>query len=367
MSTNMIPWFVPKVGDIEIAEVSAVIKSGYINDGELTREFEQKIADFLGVQHCIAVTSGTIALTLSLMGLGVGRDDEVIVPNLTFIATANAARLAGADVKLVDVEPERFTLDPQKVLKAITPKTRAIITVDVNGRGADYQLLEKICQEHQLHLICDSAEALGSKWNGKFLGTFGQAGCFSFSPNKTLTTGQGGMIATNNTALYYRLKELKDQGRRFTGTGGDDLHPVLGFNFKFTNIQSAIGVAQFSRLAHRLAHANQRDAWYSHYLSDIPGVRIAPLPQNQGEVRQWTDILCEDRAKIKAALDAVNISSRCFWFPLHHQQPYLQPNDNDFTHSTSISKQGLWLPSSFDITEEQIKSVSDVIREAASA
>jgi len=297
--------------------------------------------------------------------LGIGRDDEVIVPDLTFIATANAVRLAGADVKLVDIEPDRFTLDVNKVLKAITPKTRAIMPVDVNGRGADYEALRQICDTYNLHLVCDAAEALGSKWEGRFLGNFGDAACFSFSPNKTLTTGQGGMIATNNTELYHRLKELKDQGRRNTGTGGDDLHPVLGFNFKFTNLQAAVGMAQFDRLEGRLEHAGLRDQWYAHALAKTPHIQVPPLPLN-GEVRQWTDVLCDKRHLLKTALDAANISTRCFWFPLHRQQPYLQ-KDADFPNAIAVSDRGLWLPSCFDITEAQVHFISGIIHEVASS
>ena len=235
MSTQqIINWFSPELGALEIEYVNDVIRSNYINDGQVTHEFVSKIAEFLHVKYCVAVTSGTAAITLSLLALGLGFGDEVIVPDLTFIATANAVRMAGASVTLVDVEPHRFTIDINKITQAITPKTKAIVAVDVNGRGADYQSLQHICEKYGLFLICDSAEALGSKYKGQYLGTFGNAGCFSFSANKTITTGQGGMIATNDENLYFRLRELKDQGRRYQGTGGDDLHPVIGFNFKLT-------------------------------------------------------------------------------------------------------------------------------------
>ena len=178
------------------------------------------------------------------MALGIEPGDEVIVPDLTFIATANAARLAGAAVVLVDVDPHRLTLSPQAVEAAITPRTRAVVPVDVNGRGADYVALERICRDRGLVMVCDAAEALGSRYDGKPLGSYGDAACFSFSPNKTLTTGQGGMIVTKSASMADRLYELKDQGRRVRGSGGDDLHPVMGFNFKFTDLQAAVGLAQ---------------------------------------------------------------------------------------------------------------------------
>ena len=208
-----IPWFCPEIGRLEREYVSQVLDSNYINEGDVTARFEQKLADFLGVRHCVAVTSGTAALTLSLMALGIGQGHEVIVPDFTFIATANAVRLAGADVKLVDIEPGRFTLDVEKVARAIGRRTKAILAVDVNGRGARYEELERIAAEKGLFLLCDAAEALGSRYGDRSLGTFGDAGCFSFSANKTITTGQGGVIATASTDTYHRLLELKDRSK----------------------------------------------------------------------------------------------------------------------------------------------------------
>lgn len=356
-----IPWFYPVFDETEKEQVIQVLESNYINDGQVTKKFEEEVAGFLGCKHCIAVTSGTAAISLGLMALGIGHGDEVIVPDLTFIATANAVRMTGAKVKLVDIEPKRFTIDPNRVREAIGPRTKAIIPVDVNGRAADYESLEAICKESGLSLICDSAEALGSKVRGKYLGTFGDLGCFSFSANKTVSSGQGGMIATNNTEIYYRLKELKDQGRRFGGTGGDDLHPVIGYNFKYTNLQAAVALAQFKKIGPRIEHFRNRDRWYFEALKECPGIELPPLSNDEGEVRQWTDLLCEDRSRVETALKNNQIDFRPFWFPLHRQESYRQPDDQ-FEQSIRISKLGLWLPSAFDLTFEDAKRVSQVIR-----
>lgn len=358
--SKTIPWFAPEVGEREKELVLEVLESNYLNDGKVTRLFETGIADFIGVKHCVAVTSGTAAITLALMGLGIGKGDEVIVPDLTFIATANAVRLAGADVKLVDVEPDRLTMDTEKLISAIGPRTRAIVPVDVNGRGANYSLLEPLAKENGLALVCDSAEALGSKWKGSYLGTFGDAGCFSFSANKTVTTGQGGMIATNNTSLYNRLLELKDQGRRSQGSGGNDLHPVMGYNFKFTNLQAAVGLAQLEKLPARLRKAAQRDAWYQEFLRDCPGVVFPSAKNEDGEVTQWTDILSEESDRIESTLRGLNIGSRKFWYPLHTQAPY-SANDSSFPNSISVSRMGLWLPSSFGLTKDDAAYTSEKI------
>lgn len=192
MSNASIGWFAPEVGDLEQSRVAAVLASNYINDGQVTREFERRVADLVGVEHCVAVTSGTVAIALALIALGVGPGDEVLVPDLTFIATANAVRLAGATAKLVDVEPRRFGIDPDKARAAIGPRTRAIVPVDVNGRGADYDALLPLAAGAGLHIVCDAAEGLGSKYRGRALGSFGDAACFSFLRTKPCHPAKAG-------------------------------------------------------------------------------------------------------------------------------------------------------------------------------
>jgi len=361
--SESIQWFAPKFEQSEIDNVSEVLLSNYINDGETTRVLERKITDFLGCKYGVAVTSGTIAITLSLMALGIEPGDEVIVPDFTFIATANAVRLAGGVVKLVDIEPNNFTLDPYLVERAIGPKTKAVIAVDINGRGADYEALESICKKHGLALVCDSAEALGSKHKNKYLGTYGEVGCFSFSANKTISSGQGGMIVTDNAELYQKLRALKDQGRSSGGTGGNDLHPVLGFNFKYTNLQAAVALAQMNKLSERIDHFKNRDSWYVKELKNCREITFPPLSNESGQVRQWMDLLCKERSKIEAALEKNNIGFRPFWFPLHMQKPYQLP-DEGFENSLEISKTGLWLPSSFDLTQQDVKKVCKILQDA---
>ena len=354
-----IAWFGPHLSGRELEFLKGVLDRDYVNDGPLSREFERKVAAFVGTRHAVAVTSGTVAIALALIAAGIGPGDEVLVPDLTFIATANAVRLTGADVKLVDIEPVRFGVDPDAVLAAVGPRTRALVSVDVNGRGADYTRLEPICRERGLVLICDAAEALGSRFAGRRLGSFGLAGCFSFSANKTITAGQGGMVVTDSDALHDRLRELKDQGRRKGGTGGDDEHPVLGFNFKFTDLQAAVALAQFDEIEQRLARAVQRDMAFRERLSNRPRLSLPPMSET-GEVRQWTDVLVEDRAKLSAGLDAERIGSRNFWFPLHRQPPYAAA-ESAFANSVAISAQGLWLPSRLDMSQSDIERVCDLI------
>lgn len=358
-----IPWFGPEVGEREKELVAQVIDSGYINDGKVTREFENRIAALVGTAHAVAFTSGTVSISLALMALGIGPGDEVIVPDLTFIATANAVRMTGATVKLVDVEPYRLTIDVAAAEAAIGPQTRAIVPVDVNGRGANYRALEVLCRKRGLKLVCDSAEALTSRYEGRPLGSFGDAGCFSFSANKTVSTGQGGCVVTSDAALAQRLRELKDQGRRQQGSGGDDLHPVMGFNFKFTNLQAAIGLAQIERIEARLAQAARRDAWYRELLGQVDGLEFPDYDSQTGEVRQWSDVLVDDRLRVEKALKEKAIGSRNFWFPLHIQESYVGLG-GDFPRSISISARGLWLPSHFTLTQNEAEQTADAIKAA---
>jgi perosamine synthetase len=297
------------------------------------------------------------------MACGIGSGDEVIIPDLTFIASANAARLAGATVKLVDVEPRRFTLDVEKAEAAIGPRTRAIMPVDVNGRGADYQALTALCDKRGLKLVCDAAEGFGSRWGGRMLGNWGNASCFSFSPNKTVSTGQGGCVTTNEEAVYHRLLELKDHGRRSQGTGGNDLHPVMGYNFKLTNMQAAVGLAQLDRMEKRLAGFRQRNRWYAELLGDCPGLSLPSVDDNGGEITQWTDILSDRADALEAALTEAGIGNRRFWYPIHRQQPYAEP-DAAFARSIDVSARGLWLPSHFSLTREEAERTAAVVRGA---
>ncbi|MFH1983040.1 MAG: DegT/DnrJ/EryC1/StrS family aminotransferase [Pseudomonadota bacterium] len=355
-----IPWFLPSMGRRDSELVQHVLESNYINDGDVTRKFEKRVAEIIGARYCVAVTSGTAAIALALMAAGIGRGDEVLVPDLTFIATANAVHLSGADVRLVDVDAATFTIDPAMIEAAIGPLTRAVVTVDVNGRGADYKAIERICERYGLVLVCDSAEALGSRQGKQYLGTFGDAGCFSFSPNKTVTCGQGGMVATDRVDIYHNLLELKDQGRRQQGTGGDDLHPVIGYNFKLTNLQAAVGLAQLELLDQRLEGFVRRDTHYAARLEGHPGLEVPQWERASGQVKQWMDVLIADRPAVCRALENAGIGNRPFWFPLHTQKPY-SLNNSSFQNAVGISKRGLWLPSYFDLTTDEIDRTCDVI------
>jgi len=359
INKNNISWFSPEMTGKEIQNIEKVLDSNFINDGPVTREFENAISEILKVKYCVAVTSCTAGLSLALFAFEIGNGDDVIVPNLTFIATANAVRMTGANVILADVDPNRLTLDIRSIKKVLTKKTKAIISVEVNGRASNYKELEAFCKKNNLNLITDSAEAFGSIYKNKPLGSYGDVSSLSFSPAKTITTGQGGLIATNNQKIYQRLLELKDQGRPVRGTGGDDDHPSLGFNFKFTDLQAAVGLAQLDKLEERLAKAKERDYWYLDLLDKYDEI-VFPDMKEEGEIRQWTDILLKNRKKITDEMHNKSIGCRAFWKPLSIQPSFKTENHN-LENSLKISAQGLWLPSNFSLTWEQAKLASDVI------
>jgi perosamine synthetase len=357
-----IVFWTPQFGAEEKAAVARVIDSGFLNDGEVTTEFETRIAELLGCKHVIATTSGTAAIFLALAGVGVGAGDEVIVPDVTFIATANAVTLTGAKPVLVDIDPDTLTLDPQKTEDAITSRTKAIVPVHISGRGADLEAINDIADRHHLFVIEDAAEALFSKSKGKCLGTFGMAGCFSLSPNKTISTGQGGLISTDDDRLHQRLRELKDQGRPVRGTGGDDVHNSIGFNFKFTNMQAAVGLAQLRDGERRIARMRNIYRGYTDGLQNLGGISVLPFRLEGGEVPQWTDVLADCCHELYDYLISKQIYGRRFWRPLHTQAPYRMP-DNRFLTSTKQIPRAMWLPSAFTLSDADVETVCAQIHE----
>ncbi|MBM3732139.1 MAG: DegT/DnrJ/EryC1/StrS family aminotransferase [Acidimicrobiia bacterium] len=359
--SEAIPWWEPKLGPPVRRAVLDVLDSTFLNDGPTTRALEGRLTVLIGRRHGVAAPNCTSALALTLMALGIGPGDEVIVPDMTFIATANAVRLAGAGVRLADVEPERLTLDPVAAERAIGPRTRAIIAVDFNGRGADYTRLETLCAAHGIHLLSDSAQALGSLKDSRALGSFGIAGCFSFSAHKLFFSGQGGAVVLDDDALAGRLRDLRDQAKRDGGPLSDVGHPSVGFNFKLPSLLAGVALAQLDEAKARLDHTRARDAWYREFLSNDPALFF--LPRRPGEAVLWADVFSDRRDELAAALHAAGIGFRRFYLPLHRQPPYAAA-DVDFPNALAAWRRGLWLPSALSLTEAQARRVAACLRAA---
>lgn len=363
---SRIQWWLPEIAGGEYERLQAVLDSNYLNDGDLTRRFERAIADRVGARYAVAVSSGTTAIFAALAASGIGAGDEVLVPDITFVATANAVRLTGATPVLVDVDRATLNMCPISAEAAITGRTRAVVPVHVSGRGAGIGAIVALAARRGLTVVEDAAEALLSASHGRFLGTMGAAGCFSFSPNKTITTGQGGMVVTDSADLHERLREIKDQGRRTTGTGGDDLHPVVGYNFKLTNLQAAVGLAQLEKLDTRVARLKAIYRSYRDRLRGVAGLRLPGFDLDGGECPQWVDAVVEDRSRLCRQFDAAGIGYRRFWLPLHHQAPY-HTSDERFPNAVWLSTRALWLPSAFSLSDEDIVTVCAEVQAASNA
>jgi len=361
-----ISWWSPEMTGNELPLLKKVIDSNFLNDGEVTEQFAQTIAKFTGAKFGTGVTSGTSAIYLSLVALGIGHGDEVIVPDMTFIATANAVSMAGGTPVLVDVEPGTLNISPAAIETAITSKTKAVVPVHVSGRAADMKNVLDVCQKHGLAVVEDAAEAFCSRHNGRHLGTFGHTGCFSFSPNKVITTGQGGVIVTDDEAIFNRLRELKDQGRPVRGTGGADVHQRIGFNFKLTNLQAAVGLGQLEKLDARLERIRRTYRIYRDELAEVKGIRVLRFNIDDGEQPQWVDALAERRDELDQFLAKNGAGCRRFWFPLHTQKPYLR-DDSDFPNSTSLGRKAIWLSSAFQMTDDDVRMVCRLITDFYSA
>ncbi len=238
----MIPIAKPIIGEEEIRRVIDVLKSGMLAQGEVVREFEEKFAEYIGCRHAIAVCNGTVALDVALKACGIKRGDEVITTPFSFIATANSILYQGAKPVFADIDERTYNLDPNDVLEKITDKTKAILGVHIFGHPFDVKAIMEICEDYNLVLIEDSAQAHGAEYDGRKVGSFG-VGCFSFYPTKNMTTGEGGMITTNDDSIDEKCRLLRNHGEVSKYN-----HVELGYNFRMTNIQAAIGLAQLEKL-----------------------------------------------------------------------------------------------------------------------
>ena len=337
-----------------------VLKSAFFNEGTQTRELEKKIAKILKVKYCLFTTSGTTALFLALKALGIKNNDEVIVPNITFAATANAVSMAGGKPIFVDVNPLNILINEKSLLKKISKKTKFVIPVHVSGRGNNIERIIKVCKKRSIKVVEDAAEAFGSKINGRNLGTFGEVGCFSFAPNKIITTGQGGLVVTNNKKIYKKLKIFKDQGRVGPTTGGEDNYVSLGFNLKFTNLQAALGLSQIRELKWRIKKLKKIHNFYLKKIKQNDNFKIINFDLYKGELPLWTDVWCEDRNKLVKFLETKNIFCRYYWKPLNMTRPY-KTSFKNLNNSKKLIGKLMWLPSSLDMTYKQQKKICKLI------
>ena len=351
----------PWIGEEEKrAMVEYLDSGGWLTEFRKTREFEQMLADYVGTEYASVVNNGTVSLIIALMALNIRGKDEVIVPDYTMIGSANAVVLAGARPVLVDIDPENLCLDLDLAEEAITPKTKAIMFVSINGRCPDMEKVVALADKYNLHLIEDAAQSLGSRYNGKHLGSFGQIGSFSFSFPKIITTGQGGALVTDDERLYHQVLLVKDFGR---SKGGVDYHQIMGFNSKFTDLQAVIGIEQMKKLEWRAERKKEIYKVYRNLLQDVDRIKLIDI--NLEDCSPWfIDILVKDsetRDSLTVFLNEKEIGTRPFYPAIHTQPPYSHVK-GDFKNSLGISQRGLWLPSSSFLSDEDIERVCTEIK-----
>ncbi|CEG13862.1 conserved hypothetical protein [groundwater metagenome] len=360
----MIPIAEPYIGEEELNNVIEAVKSRWISSkGKFITEFEESFAKYCGVSYSVAVSNGTVALHLALEALGIKKRDEVIVPTLTFIATANAVRYCNAKPVFVDSHPDYWCINPKKIEEKITDKTKAIIPVHLYGHPCDMDWIKDIAQNHNLYVIEDAAEAHGAEYNGKKVGSFGDISCFSFYGNKIITTGEGGMCLTNNEELAEKMRILRDHGMNPNKRYWYD---VIGFNYRMTNLQAAVGVAQTEKLDKFIEKKREIAKIYNSGLKDIDGITLPPEMKWAKNVYWMYSILIEDKFRINRGelmkkLKKNEIETRPFFYPIHEMPPY--KNNETFLVAEKLSKEGINLPSSLKLKIEDMKEITKKIKE----
>ena len=339
-----------------IALTRKVLEDNFPNEGKFTKLFEKKLLKLMKVKYLVTTTSGTISIFLALKAVGIKQGDEVIIPNITFPATANAVTLTGAKPVLVDINKNNLLINENSLIKKINKKTKAIIPVHISGRGSNIRQIIKIAKNKKLFVIEDAAEAFMSKINGKCLGSFGDAGCFSFAPNKIITTGQGGFVVTNNKSIYKNLCKLKDQGRIGPTTGGEDVYDTIGYNFKFTNLQAVLGITQLKSIQKRIQILKNHYKFYKSNLIQNKKFKLIGFDLKNGELPLWVDVYSLKRNKLFKYLRKKKIFCRYFWHPLNTCKPY-KKTFSDLKISKSFNKKLMWLPSSLSLKKKDLLKI----------
>lgn len=335
-----------------------MLAGGWGTEFKQTRAFEEMIREYTGAGHCWIIPNGTLSLSCALVAVGVGVDDEVIVPDYTMAATPNSVHLIGAKAVFVDINRKNLCMDFERMKEAVTERTKAVILVSINGRYPDeMERFVTFCKERGIHLIEDAAQSLGSFCKEKHLGRFGEIGSFSFSAPKIITTGQGGALITDDDELSDRIKKIRDFGR---AAGGSDHYLTMGWNLKFSDFQAVVGIEQMKKLPRRVVRKKEMGKLYDELLVGIPGVEL--VQTDYKDTAPWFfDILCERREELMEYLKGKGIGTRPFYPPLH-SEPVYGYDDLHFPVAEEVSPKGLWLPSGMAVTDEQIRYICGEIR-----
>jgi perosamine synthetase len=358
-----IPVAAPALVGNEKEYVLDCLESTWISSGgKYIERFEAAFAEFCGVRHALSCCNGTVALHLALLALGVGPGDEVIVPTLTYVASANAVAYCGARPVLVDSEPETWNINPELILRHITPRTKGIMVVHLYGHPTDMDPVMEIARERGLFVLEDAAEAHGAEYKSKRVGSIGDVATFSFYGNKIITTGEGGMVVTDDDDLARQMRQLKGQGqdpeRRYW-------FPVRGYNYRMTNIEAAIGLAQMEKADWHVARRRENADWYRKYLGADTRFTLSP-EADWARNSYWINcaVLSQDfplsRDAVMEELARAGIETRPFFYPMH-TLPMYRETSTDFPVAEGLAARGLNLPSSATLTENDVAYVCQAL------
>jgi perosamine synthetase len=371
LQSHVIPVCEPTLGGNEAEYVLDCIESNWISSaGKYIPRFEEAFAGLCDTQYGVACANGTVALHLALATLGIGPGDEVIVPTFTMIATINAVTYTGATPVLVDSEPATWNMDLNQVADKITSRTRAVMPVHTYGHPVDMDPLMEMAEQHGFYVVEDAAEAHGAEYKGRKAGSLGQAGCFSFYANKIITTGEGGMITTNDPDIASLARNLRDHAfseeRHFW-------HKYLGYNYRMTNMQAAVGLAQTEQMESFVEARRANAAQYTAALSQIPGIVTPPEAGWARSVFWMYSILVEDdfgtdRDGLRAFLAGHGIETRTFFIPMHLQPIYYRAFQGQrYPVAEMLCQRGFYLPSASSLTTREIDYVTDIVHQAHQA
>jgi perosamine synthetase len=358
----------PVLDGREMEYVKECLETGWISSrGKFIGLFEEAFAAYCGVRHAVACNNGTTALHLALVALGVQAGDEVIVPTLTYIASANTVSYCGATPVFVDCDPVTFNIDPAQIEALITPRTRGIMPVHLYGQSADMDPIREIAARRGLFVLEDAAEAVGATYRGRRAGGLGDCAAFSFFGNKIITTGEGGMVTTDDDALAERLRLFRSQGmdpeRRYW-------FPVIGYNYRMTNIAAAIGLAQLERIESHLAARRRVAEGYDRRLSRLAGRIELPRTAPWAEHVFWMYTILApadgpvDRDAVSAALAARGIETRPVFPPLHSLPPYQSLDRGPYPHATALAARGLNLPTHAQLSDDDLDRIAAALADA---
>lgn len=356
-----VPQLSPFIGSEEYEAIKSVVESGWITEGPKSKEFSDKLLKLIGAKYGVFAPNGTLAIYLALKAIGIKRGNEVIVPDFTFIASATAVEMAGAIPVFADVNRRNFQLDLTHADNLVNKKTKAIMPVHIYGTVCNMDMILKFAKKYKLKIIEDAAEAIGVHYKGKHAGTFGEVGCFSFFADKTITTGEGGFIVTDDEEIYQNLLYSRNQGRIDRGSF---VHPRMGYNFRMTDIQNAMGLVQLGKLEEIKRRKKHIHELYMKKLAGVKGLTFFKPEEGAEWIPFRMLILCDRAHELMAFMKTKGVEPRTFFYPLHKQPGFNYiKSTGSFSNSIYGYENGVCLPIYPSLTDKQIEYICDLIRE----